>query len=323
MRLRWKVKTSDTMNSGTDADVFLGLAGLDAVMREVEISDPGAVNDWERGDINTGIIETEDLGELQSGTLRHNGSGPTPGWSVDWVKIQSEEDGREWTATVGQFDDGGRFPVLRFSQTDAGQYAQVQRQKQRQAQVQLDKDAKDKSAREAVEDKEKDDADERTAQRELEKQRKLLDIELKKAKQEAELLKVRSEIDKLRSGGTTAPTGTSGTGNTTGFRTYELFGILNGMNVPLAQVVTGDRNTGRYTVVAGGRVIVGEQANEGYGLGGLPGRWQMYYSGRSPSEFGLDADKGVLGSDGSRGWALNAQFLAQVFGTNWRASIYS
>ena len=63
MRLRWKVKTSDTMNSGTDADVFLGLAGLDAVMREVEISDPGAVNDWERGDINTGIIETEDLGE--------------------------------------------------------------------------------------------------------------------------------------------------------------------------------------------------------------------------------------------------------------------
>lgn len=67
MRLRWKVKTSDTMNSGTDADVFLGLAGLDAVMREVEISDPGAVNDWERGDINTGIIETEDLGSCSQG----------------------------------------------------------------------------------------------------------------------------------------------------------------------------------------------------------------------------------------------------------------
>jgi hypothetical protein len=75
--------------------------------------------------------------------------------------------------------------------------------------------------------------------------------------------------------------------------------------------------------VPGGRVIVGEQPNEGYGLAGLPGRWSAYYAGKSPVEFGLDADKGVLGSDGSRGWVLTGQFLQQVFGTNWRAAIYS
>ena len=37
MRYRWKIKTSDTFNAGTDADVFLSLSGTDATMREVVI----------------------------------------------------------------------------------------------------------------------------------------------------------------------------------------------------------------------------------------------------------------------------------------------
>ena len=45
--------------------------------------------------------------------------------------------------------------------------------------------------------------------------------------------------------------------------------------------------------------------------------------GRSPAEFGLDADKGVLGSDGSRGWVLDARFLSQIFGSGWRMAVYS
>ena len=86
--------------------------------------------------------------------------------------------------------------------------------------------------------------------------------------------------------------------------------------------LTGALAALRRVVKPGGRVIVGEQPNEGFGLAGFPGRWQMYYGGRSPVEFGLDPDKGVLGSDGSRGWVLNAQFLSQVFGSNWRAAVY-
>ncbi|MFO0572384.1 MAG: PLAT/LH2 domain-containing protein [Polyangia bacterium] len=321
MRYRWKIKTSDSFNAGTDADVFLSLAGTDAVMREVEITDPGAINDWERGDVNTGIIETDDLGELQSGTLRHNNSGPASGWSVDWVKIQNEEDGREWTATVGKFDEGGRFPILRFALTDSGQFEQIQKQKAREAQAKADKAAQEKKARLDAEEKQKELDEEAQFQKEIDEQNKQLERELKKARLEAELAKKKAEIDKLKGGsqGSTTPTGGSGTG---GFRTYELFGILNGMNVPLAQVVICDRNTGRCSVVPGGRVIVGEQPNEGFGLAGVPGRWQMYYAGRNPAEFGLDADKGVLGSDGSRGWVLNAQFLSEVFGSNWRAAVY-
>jgi len=321
MRYRWEIKTSDAWYAGTDANVFLSLNGLDASMREVQISDPDAINDWEKGDINHGSIETEDLGELQTGTLRHDQSGPASGWSVDWVKVTNEEDGREWTATVGKFDEGGRFPLLRFTRTNDGQYDVLQKQKAKRAADQAAKDAADKAAaKKKAEEQATADADSEL-DAEMAKQQKELERELKKAEMEAKLAEQRAKLDKLRGGGTTTGTPPMGGGGT--FRTYELFGVLNGGNVPLSRVVVLDGGTGRYTVVPGGRVIVGEAAGEGFGLAGVPGRWSAYYGGRSPAEFGLDADKGVLGSDGSRGWALNATFLAQVFGAGWRAAIYS
>lgn len=325
MRYRWTIKTGNALGAGTNSNVLIGLTGLDATMREVEISDPEAIDDWEKGDTNHGVIETEDLGELQTGTLRTDTSGPSAAWQVDWVKIQNEEDGREWTATVGKWDDGGRFPLLRFTRTDDGQYEQMQKQKQREAQVKADKEAKEKKARQAMEDQQRDLDDEAQFQKELDAQNKQLERELRKARLEAELAKKKAEIDKLKTGGATpapnAPNAPIG-GGMGGLRTYELFGILNGMNVPLAQVVLCDRATGRCSVVPGGRVLVGEQPNEGFGMAGVPGRWTMYYGGRSPAEFGLDPDKAVLGSDGSRGWVLPAPFLSQIFGSNWRAAIY-
>ena len=322
MRYRWSIKVGDAMYAGTDANVFLSLAGLEASMREVQISDPDAINDWERNDTYHGVLETDDLGELQSGTLRHDNSGPGAGWLVDWVKIQNEEDGREWTATLGKWDESGRFPMLRFARTDDGQYEQVQKQKQREAQVKADREAKEKKAKQDADAQQQELDEDAAFQKELDAQNKQLERELRKAKLEAELAKKKAEIDKLKNGGvTTAPPVTGG--STGAFRTYELFGVLNGASVPLAQVVMLDSNTGRCSVVPGGRVMVGEQANEGFGLAGFPGRWQMYYGARSPAEFGLDPDKAVMGSDGSRGWALNAQFLSQVFGGGWRAAIYS
>ena len=323
MRYRWSIKVGDAMYAGTDANVFLSLAGLDANMREVQISDPDAINDWEKGDTYHGVVETDDLGELQSGTLRHDNSGPGAGWQVDWVKVQNEEDGREWTATLGKWDESGRFPMLKFARTDDGQYEQIQKQKAAAAAVRAAKDAKDAKARREAEDQQKELDDEAAFQKELDAQNKQLERELRKAKLEAELAKKKAEIDKLKNGGQAPmPAPQIGSGGTGALRTYELYGILNGMNVPLAQVVICDTNTGRCSVVPGGRVIVGEQPGEGFGLAGTPGRWQMYYGARSPAEFGLDPDKGVLGSDGSRGWVLTGQFLSQVFGSGWRAAVY-
>lgn len=331
MRYRWEIKTSDAWYSGTDASVFLSLNGADASMREVQISDPDAQNDWEEGDINHGSIETEDLGELQSGSLRHDQSGTASGWSVDWVKVTSEEDGREWTATIGKFDEGGRFPMLRFSRTNDGQFDLIQRQKAKKAADQAAKDAAEKqaaadkaaadkaAARKRADEQSITDAD-AALDAELAKQEKELERELRKAQMEAKLAEQRAKLDKLRGGGSTTGTPPMGGG---GFRTYELFGVLNGGNVPLSRVVICDVNTGRCSVVPGGRVLVGEAPSDGFGLAGLPGRWSAFYGGRSPAEFGLDPDKGILGSDGSRGWVLNAAFLAQVFGAGWRAAIYS
>ncbi|HNN98431.1 MAG TPA: hypothetical protein PKI03_39470, partial [Pseudomonadota bacterium] len=111
------------------------------------------------------------------------------------------------------------------------------------------------------------------------------------------------------------PGGTGGA-----FRTIELYGVMGGARVPLTSAVS--MAGGMPQVQPGARVMVGEVAADGFGLAGVPGRWSAYYSGRSPAEFGLDADKGVLASDGSRGWALTATFLSQIFGAGWRAVIY-
>jgi hypothetical protein len=325
MRYRWEIKTTDTWYSGTDASVFLSLSGLDASMREVQISDPDAINDWERGDVNHGSIETQDLGELQTGTLRHDQSGPAAGWSVDWVKITNEEDGREWTATVGTFDSGGRFPLLRFSRTNDGQFEEIKKQRAQRATYAADKEAAEKIAakRQAQEQAQQRAASAADADldSDLAKQQRELDRELKKAEAEAKLAEQRAKLDQMRGGGPT-PSGGSGSSTMT-FRTYELFGVTNGGKVPLSQVVLCDANTGRCSVVPGGRVMVAEAPSEGFGLAGVPGRWSAIYSGRSPTEFGLDSDKGVLASDGSRGWVVTAAFLSQVFGAGWRAAVYS
>lgn len=322
MRYRWSIKVGDAWYAGTDANVFLSLTGTNAAMREVQISDPDAINDWEKGDVYHGVLETDDLGDITSGNLRHDQSGVGSGWQVDWVKVQNEEDGREWTATVGAWDEGGRFPMLKFSLTNRGQYDALQAQKQREAQAAADKAKAEKAARDAKAAEDSSAAEDAAFDKELADQEKQLQRELRKAKLEAELAKKRAEIDKLKGTATPAPTPGVPMPSGGGFRTYELYGLINGMNVPLAQVVVCDANTGRCSVVPGGRVIVGEQPNEGFGMAGVPGRWQQYYGSQSPAQFGLDADKGVLGSDGSRGWVLNAQFLSQVFGGGWRSAVY-
>lgn len=329
MRYTWTIKTGDAWYAGTDSNVFLTLNGSENVMKEVEIADPNTLNDWEAGATNIGTIETaEDLGDIQTGQLRADHSGPGPGWQVDWVKVRNEEDGREWTAQVGAWSDqdgrNGRFR-LKFALTDRGDYDRIQKQKQKEAEDKAAKEARDRKTKDEDARKQRDLDEEADFQRELDEQNKQLERELKKVRMETELAKKRAEIEKLKGGGQTPgmpPMGGGGSGMGM-FRTYELFGILNGMNVPLAQVVVCDSATGRCSVVPGGRVIVGEQPNEGFGLAGFPGRWQMYYPGRSPVEFGLDPDKAVLGSDGVRGWVLNAQFLSQVFGSGWRAAIYA
>ena len=333
MRYVWYIQTGNGHFAGTDANIYLSLNGLDAVMKEVLIDDPSSDNDWERGALNSGVIETEDLGELQTGLLRSDHGGPISNWKVEWIRIMNEEDGREWTAGIGKWSDWADTKQgfrLKFTRSADGQYEQIQRRKAEAARKRAAEDqaAQDKAkkeadaaekARKAEEKKTREQEEQETFDDELSKAEKEVERELLKARKEAELAKKRAELDKLRgttSGGTTPTPGGTGAA----FRTVELYGVMGGARVPLTSAVS--MAGGMPQVQPGARVMVGEVAADGFGLAGVPGRWSAYYAGRSPAEFGLDADKGVLASDGSRGWALTATFLSQIFGAGWRAVIY-
>ena len=155
--------------------------------------------------------------------------------------------------------------------------------------------------------------------KDLERQKRQMNLELQKAKQEAELAKLRAQIDQLKGG---QPQGGMGVPpGPTGLQTFEVFGIVGGRLAPMTAAITN--SGGRWSVNPGASVMVTQAPNEGYGLGGMPGRWSMYYAGRNPAEFGLDPDKAVMASDGSRGWALPSSLLTQIFGSNWRQVVYS
>ena len=46
------------------------------------------------------------------------------------------------------------------------------------------------------------------------------------------------------------------------------------------------------------------------------------YPGVDPAMYGLDSDKPILASDGSRGWVVDAHYLAMIFGADWRRVVY-
>ena len=104
----WAIHTADRRNAGTDATISLALQGSLARLAEVELHDPESYNDFERNDTNHGVLEvadSDDLGELLSGTLREDGRGSGPGWAVDWIEIRAD-DGQRWRADVGgKFSD--------------------------------------------------------------------------------------------------------------------------------------------------------------------------------------------------------------------------
>jgi hypothetical protein len=89
--IKWEIRTRDTLNAGTDARVYLVLRGDRGVLPEAELIDSDSYNNWERGDVNGGTLQTSaEIGNITSGTLRQDGSGIGPDWQVESVKITSQ-----------------------------------------------------------------------------------------------------------------------------------------------------------------------------------------------------------------------------------------
>jgi hypothetical protein len=98
---KWKIQTSDTPGAGTDARVYLTLVGTnkDAEVRNKYLADTDSINDWERGDLNTGSFVAPELGRVVLGFLQHDGGGAGSDWTVDYVSIEDER-GNVWVANV-------------------------------------------------------------------------------------------------------------------------------------------------------------------------------------------------------------------------------
>ena len=326
-RYRWETKTAYVNGAGTDANVFISLSGDKASLKETEINDPDSNQDWEKGDINHGLIETADLGWIKTGTLKHDGWGAGPDWMVEYVKITNDEDGREWLAGVNAELKANNPFRLVFKNTSRGQFDEMQRQKELEVeQREREQSAEDaKLARERkVEDAKADTQDWKAASKARMEQ---LKSEMERAKVAAEEQKLREELARMRGGSTLDPTmptpTTTPTPMPTGgsMKTYEVFGVLNGRPAPLTAAVNFDRATGRVLGVnAGYRVMATDSPSEGFGLAGSPGRWSSFVT-QSPLFYGLDPDRGILAWDGSRGQVLNASYLLQLFG-DWRQAVY-
>jgi hypothetical protein len=324
MIYRWEIKTSDVRLAGTDANVFLGLRGSVGAMREMELRDPNAHNNWEQGDVNHGQIQTSDLGNLQTGTLRHDGWGGGPDWSVDYVRVTNDEDGRVWIAHVGSELKGNQVFRLVFTLEDPGQYEQMKKQKALEAQRKKIEEEKGQSQVDSERAEKELEEEEKKAQEELLRQQKQLEIEKRRAKLALDVARSRAEVERMRteaglppSGGVGPVGGAAPSSLPPGFRTLELFGQLGGRTVPLLQVLANQG--GRFAVVQGGAVLGGESAAEGFGYGGSPGRWSEVSGGASPANFGQDPGLGIVGFDGSRAYPVPASTLEQLFGGNWRA----
>ena len=103
--------------------------------------------------------------------------------------------------------------------------------------------------------------------------------------------------------------------------TYELYGRMNGRQVPIWKELRFDGMT--FHIKQGGRILISHNAAEGYGYGGTPGGWAQLYGNRSPADWGLDPDRGVVAFDGSRAFAVPESQLVEIFGTGWRQTVYA
>lgn len=106
------------------------------------------------------------------------------------------------------------------------------------------------------------------------------------------------------------------------FRTFEVYGVQSGTVVPLMNVL--ERKDDRWQVKPGAQIRATDRESVGMGLAGVPGRWSEFYPKHSPADYSLDVGKAVLYWEPQRGRALaaSAGLLSQLFGRNWRSTVY-
>ena len=81
--------TGEKLGAGTDADVYIQLFG-DAG-ESVEKRLDNARNNFEKGRTDVFPVDIPTVGELKRVVVRHDNSGPSPGWFLQNVSLQSHQ----------------------------------------------------------------------------------------------------------------------------------------------------------------------------------------------------------------------------------------
>src|SRR5262245_42740995 len=91
------VHTSDKDKAGTNAKVCIEGEGSASRTVEIQLDRPD-YDDFQRNDMGTYAFEHAPLGEIRDVCMRHDNSGPDPGWHLDYVIIEDQKTGERWQA---------------------------------------------------------------------------------------------------------------------------------------------------------------------------------------------------------------------------------
>ncbi|DBA69854.1 TPA: hypothetical protein ACH3X2_012566 [Trebouxia sp. C0005] len=111
--------TSDLRGAGTDATVFVELCGeLGSGPRCKLMNQAGAADVFGRGQTDSCVVQSPELGELQSLTIGHDNKGQKPGWHLDLVEVTHLPSGRLYFFACARWldlaqDDGKAVRVLK------------------------------------------------------------------------------------------------------------------------------------------------------------------------------------------------------------------
>ncbi|DBB10366.1 TPA: hypothetical protein ACH3X3_001925 [Trebouxia sp. C0006] len=111
--------TSDLRGAGTDATVFVELAGeLGSGPRCKLMNQAGAADAFGRGQTDSFMVQLPELGELHSLTIDHDNKGQKPGWHLDLVEVTHLPSSRLYFFPCARWldcaqDDGKTVRVLK------------------------------------------------------------------------------------------------------------------------------------------------------------------------------------------------------------------
>jgi len=173
--MKWKIsiKTSNALGAGSDADVYFYLQGTNGRTAEVQLDNPGS-NDFERGNLDTFLVDLKDVGKITKIFLRVVSTIAGDNWLPEWIRCEDMEHGRKLRGDLGAWsDDNGGTYAANAVVEDAGTYDL------------------DKAREEAASQQQSNEAD-------AVKQQDALDRELAAARREAEIARKRAELERVR-----------------------------------------------------------------------------------------------------------------------------